>query len=325
MHHPKLKYHWAHYIPVEHITNQFWRGIQTKILDSLGSKDVFYTASESGAEQRQAAKRLRIVPKRYRRDVDGNPLLRSLGTSRIFHVSDIYNHFDLEVMKRLGTQELSKQEFLYHLVGDLENRASRMRTITARDWHAKVADILVTEMDTPNALQFVKALAVVPLDDKSWIAPSGKDIFFPTLDDIDIPIDLNLKLVDPKALEIPSRNQLFSALGVKNCPPKRVFQGIEDRYSNSKKKSSPPVASISTTQNVNHVKFVYWHHDKLPTDGSLLRLSLISGSMKSFYPTGSRKGKDGLIVLDQSENTLLQVCSPRHNQMSGKNTFNFPT
>jgi hypothetical protein len=251
----------------------------TKIHKGLASKPVFYAESDVYATKRLATE-LRIVPKKYR-DEDGNPLLRNLGALKVWHISEKYQISDLNVMKKLGTQELAGNEFLYHLAGDLDSSEPRMRTIKSDEWHTRVANLLVEEMKNPNAINFIKKLALVPLNNGKWVAPFNEEIVFPTLGGITIPIDLELTIVDQNALEIPSRKQLFSLLGVKDCLPQTVFQLIEQRYR---------AGTVNGPQSINHIKFVFWHHDKLSTRGISLQLAPSWVKGRWFYPNDDTNG-----------------------------------
>jgi hypothetical protein len=278
--HPTLKYHWVRYIPVDHVTNLFWRGIKTRIEASIRNEQVFYPESDTKFLLLRA-KDLRIVSAEYRDDV-GKPLLRNLGVSQIWHVSESYDSMDLSILMKLGTEQLRGQEFLYQLAGDLSDSQPRMRSIQSDDWHTRVANILLEQLKSSIGQIFIKSLNLIPLKDGRWVTSKGNETFLPTVGDIALPTDLALMVIDPKALEIPARKQLFARLGVKECSPQAVFLLIEKRYQYG------PGRTLA--QSLDHISFIFWYHDQLPTRGISLRLASSWPQGRWFSPHDVARG-----------------------------------
>jgi hypothetical protein len=223
-----------------------------------------------------------VVPEKYR-DGDGHPLLRCLGLNNVWHVSEMYQRRDLGVMRTIGTSDLDGSEFLYHVAGDLKASKPRVQTMESHDWQTKLAHCLIEELELKkgSAAQFLKKLALIPLDDGTWLAPNQRNIYFPTVDGIQIPTDLDLTLVESSSLEIPSRKQLFALLGVQDCSPATVFQSITEQYRRG---------GVYSSNSMKHIEFLFWHHDKLPVKGIGMKLFPSWGGGIWFSPTDETQG-----------------------------------
>jgi hypothetical protein len=79
-------------------------------------------------------------------------------------------------------------------------------------------------------------------------------MYWPDTDNSPIPSDLKLNLVEPSALQISERHNLFSLLGVGAADKEEVLKRIVRRYSAYK--------GVRLQDSISHLRYLYWHHDK---------------------------------------------------------------
>ncbi|TGO71885.1 hypothetical protein BELL_0517g00020 [Botrytis elliptica] len=251
--HDTLRYSWIRYIPRDIIADEFWGLLQARLYNELCISKFFYSMDGSCWKPNQ----LRILLDFFR-DEYSNPLLADLAAGETAYVSESYNvAIDIPISQQMKATHLGYSGFLERLEQDLNlNLDPRMKTKPSNSpWHVKVATILILIARKNDQKLNVQRLKIVPLDNGRWICPLNASIFFPTSDGIDILKGLPLNLVDKEALENSSRKELFSQLGVTECSPRQIFPLIELRY------KLPSFMSDSASD----VKFLFWHHEKLPT------------------------------------------------------------
>jgi len=205
---------------------------------------------------------LRIVPNIYKFG-PREPLLPDLDNGHSAYISDKYNQdLDLPILRKLGAEVLTISELIVRLKYDLHRKQPRMHSMPSEsDWQTRVADILTGAMDVAQYSSDIMLLPLIPLSKGTWVVPRNASIFFPTSGGIDIPTDLPLNLVDGDTLRNPSRARLFSKLGVTECSPLRIFPLIQQVY------QAKWIHGISWQAHISHVKFLFWHHDKMPDKG----------------------------------------------------------
>jgi hypothetical protein len=71
---------------------------------------------------------------------------------------------------------------------------------------------------------------LLPLEDGSWTSPASGTVYFPQFEGIDIPPDVNLRLISRNVTN-ESRKELFEALGVQTASAPLVRRQILHRYS----------------------------------------------------------------------------------------------
>lgn len=257
--HPKLKNSWVRYVPKDQIADDFWGRLQNKIMTALSSERVFFSRRESLLP----ASQLRIVTEEYR-DNERQPLLPDLRTGPTEYISEVYDEgLDLPVLRKLGTEQLTDYEFLKRLEQDLDQPHPRLYTRDlATTWHTKVANLLIRSLSHHS--EYVKRLKLVPLDSGNWIRSLNNHIYFPTSGGMEIPKDLPLNLLHPRALDNTSRRNLFVRLGATECKPPTVFPLISKRYGSY---------GVTLEQSLSDIKFMFWHQTELPSGKMDLRLA----------------------------------------------------
>ncbi|KAH8800361.1 hypothetical protein F5884DRAFT_891279 [Xylogone sp. PMI_703] len=313
--HPTLRHHWVRYIPTDSVPDDLWNRIQIKLHNAISSRSLFFSR-DNGRLWR--ANELRIVVPRNK-DEDGEPLFPDLAyPGPTAYISDIYDRvIDIPILKSVGLSILSVQDLLDRLAQDLDRLSPRMYSMSqSNQWHTRVADLLVSFMQHSGHTAFLKKLPVVPLGNGKWVRPHNASIFFPTSGGIEIPDGLpNLNLVDTGAMSNQSRKTFFSKLGVVECEPSRIFPLIEERHQSG---------GITSAQSVDYIRFIYWHHTKLPSRDLTIRLAPNFALNKQWFnPFYSSNGwtycprsEDlhamsryvGIVMPDQLDDQLRFVC-----------------
>lgn len=234
------------------------------LLAIVKERQVFFTLSEAPVMPSQ----LRIVPNIYEFG-SGEPLLPDLDNGHSAYISDKYNQdLDLPILRKLGAEALTISGLIVRLKHDLHRKQPRMHSMPSEsDWQTRVADILIKAMDVAQCSSDIMLLPLVPLSNGTWVVARNASIFFPTSGGIDIPTDLPLNLVDGDTLHNLSRASLFSKLGVTECSPLRIFPLIQQVY------QARRIKGISWQAHTSHVKFLFWHHDKIPDKGVEIRFA----------------------------------------------------
>lgn len=135
-------------------------------------------------------------------------------------------------------------------------------------WHTQVASLLILSLR--GHANFVTKLKIIPLSDGNYARPLNASIFYPTSGGIEIPDGLDLHLVEERALGNETRKKLFGKVGVTECDPSRVFPLIAQRYRSF---------GVTIKQSVADIKFMFWHHVNLPSEGLLVRLAPKDGQV----------------------------------------------
>ncbi|KAF7949568.1 uncharacterized protein EAE97_003077 [Botrytis byssoidea] len=254
--HDTLRYSWIRYIPTTAITDEFWGLLQPSLFGKLCTSKFFFSLDG----YRWAPHRLRVLQNTFR-DEHRNPLLADSIVGTSVYVSESYDASDIPILEKMKAKHLDTGDFLQRLEEDLvRTHDSRMKTTPlSSPWHTKMANLLITMGQDDSNKMKIQKLNIIPLDSGVWARPLNASIFFPTSGGVDIPKALPLNLVDGEALGNPSRKKLFSQLGIAECSPERIFPLIEQRYKLSNRK----------TDSVSDIKFLFWHHEKLPANCSI--------------------------------------------------------
>jgi hypothetical protein len=251
--HATLKYHWIRYLPVDGISDPFWKPLQTALIDSLGRQDFFF----NHVEKRATPSKLRIVSDIFR-DHENKPLFDD-ESAWFTYVSEKYSKHECTILRKLGAQSLTSNDFVSLVKLDLEkiNNTSRMKaSSSSTEWHTCVAKLLYASLGVLGMADQVRVLPLVPLTKGTWVVPKNASIFFPTCGGIPIPPGLDqLNIVSPEAVVNRERLALFERLNVRECKPVDAFDAIEKRYAKG--------GTISCSIMTSDLKFIYWHHNEI--------------------------------------------------------------
>jgi hypothetical protein len=317
-HHPMLRYRWVRYLTVDSIPDEFWSELQRDLINRLKSKLLF----ASSCEQRSFRSYIRIVPS-WLRDDDGNALLPDCNCAECgygAYISEGYDwDLDVPVLKKLGVRELSSEEFVHKLHVDLDKDSAIMWSKHVDDnWHTQIAEVLLKMMNEKNnpesLINQIRLLPLIPLIGKRPAPRKGSSVYLPSCGGIDIPRDLPLGLVQPETLRNEARAKLFNRLKIEECEPQHVIGLIEDASKMTGDRS------ISLEESVAHIRFLYWHHDKIPTPRPTIYMFDIHS--EKFNPKLTANGWT-YSPLQLEKYHLCQILDPENNpyELQGKVRF----
>ncbi|RYP49446.1 hypothetical protein DL768_004856 [Monosporascus sp. mg162] len=253
--HPTLRYQWMRYLPElsGHSWDPFWKGLVEKIKTAICGKYLILLRDVLFPVKLDQARRL------TQRQVNqyGNPLFDDLPSPHASYISTSYEEDDLEILGRLGLQNLPQNELLERVKLDLSKEDSRMKSpFTDDDWHSRAAWILSLpfKKNWHDEITATKKLDLIPLNSGKWVSSWDGDVFFPETDNkIPIPIDLSLQLVSPEAFRVNDRINLFRHLGVKFASNREIRTRI---IQNHRSRRVRCIFELS----LGHLRFLYLSH-----------------------------------------------------------------
>ena len=174
-------------------------------------------------------------------------------------------HNALPKLKTLGLRVMNIHDCVERIGRDARSSTSKMKSADD-DWHERVARILLVVFEKQHLerkIPYLKSLPLIPLGDQQWTSITDGAVFFPDTDDMPIPWDLGLRLIEPKAIKNATRKTLFTKLGVvdadKSIVRKLIWEKHRRRWDEITLKSS-----------VSHLRYLYWTRP-------LLRVSPFNG------------------------------------------------
>jgi hypothetical protein len=248
---PVLQYQWMDYIPEDDkISSPFWSELLTRIKESIKTTPVLWPRSRS---RLRLISQLKIVPSDLR-DIYGEPLVPDLPETKEIYLDQKYGIYGaLPKLKALGLQVMSIHDCIERIGRDAMSSTSKMKSAND-DWHERIARILLVVFEKPHLktrIPYLKSLPLIPLGDQRWTSITDGAVFFPDTDDMPIPWDLGLRLVEPKAIRNATRKILLTKLGVtdadKNLVRKLILEKHRSRWDEITLKSS-----------ANHLRYLYW-------------------------------------------------------------------
>lgn len=214
--HRTLCYQWMRYLPsrYSHVHDRVWTTLVETIHSCLQKTPVIWTRSQKELRLIKDMRRLTQVSL----DKCKLPLYPDLAPEE--YPSSDYLVKDLDLLTDYGLCRLSLDGFLTRVRKDLTERESSimMSPHTDNDWHSRVAKILFFAWH--HKAEKMKDLALIPTRDGTWKSASNafsKTIYYPYVNGYEIPGNLKLQLVDPKAQENCDRKNLFGRLGVQGA------------------------------------------------------------------------------------------------------------
>ncbi|KAF2183099.1 hypothetical protein K469DRAFT_690218 [Zopfia rhizophila CBS 207.26] len=279
--HP-LRYSWLNFLPTQPMEN-FWRSLNTEILGFLRAIPVLQTWER---RMWNRGSQLRIVPSYALHN--GLPIFKDLRDEQ--YLAPEYHPSHFETLKALGVEELTWPELLERLRADLVG-SQRMKTYPPEhDWHKSWAKLFLRAFRPPRQVDVcrqLKRLAIIPLTSGAWTSAPALStegvppIYFPKTNNIPIPDELGLHLVERRAASLSDRAELFRALGVKACPMRVVLTNIERLH----RRRGPFTARVPSM----HLQFRYlfhFHHDPTSLSRWLLvptQANTICGDKRPYF------------------------------------------
>lgn len=155
---------------------------------------------------------MRRIPQ-HMLDENGEPLFPDIEPEE--YLAPEYSARDLDALKNYGLRWLDIDGFLVRVRKDLDQWESSIikSPETGDDWHSRVAKILFDAwLDRAETME---SLALIPLKGGQWKSASdAKWIYYPNVDEYQIPTNLKLNLLVSEAARNRDRKRLFDRLGV---------------------------------------------------------------------------------------------------------------
>ena len=274
------------YLPSKSISQSFWAKLLPKILQLLKVTPILL--SRSGKSWKRPSQLKRLTPEAL--DDELKPLFDDLPDE--LYLSKGYESCEEAAFTMLGIQYITIGELLERVKADLMNPNSKMQSsMTSRSWHERSANLLLTPFKNNDLQQSqqIRKFCLIPLRDGSWVSSSKNKTFYPEDGRVPVPTDLGIQLVDPRALEVPSRMILFSALGVRAPKSQDVINLITGKYNKFN--------AVDLHHSIEHLRYMYW---KLPKDQKSLDRSIYvkDHANQPVYRAFLTFGKKDLIVDD---------------------------
>lgn len=286
--HSSLRYQWMRYLPDRNAAHWdgLWKSLVNSIAIRLGQTPVLYGRKKP--ELRLINDMLRLLTLYL--DSDALPLLDDGEPEQI--VSQHYTERDLELLRDYSLRNASLQELNSWLARDLQRgELSRMRDPrTSEDWHKRVATLfsLPFQNGWGSRMAELRLMDVLPLENGTWVSASSGPVYFAQVDGLDIPLDLNLRLIS-KAVANVSRQAFFRHLGVGTASASFVRLEILRRY-----RTHQSLPSLNDSR--DHLRFLYLTEASKSDDEPSYSKLHIADSDEQFH----RPCEERLYIVDKS-------------------------
>lgn len=250
--HSTLQYQWMRYLPQgnEFPWDPFWKRLIDGIKSRLRKTEVLQPRSHGNLRYIQDMRRFPggVL------DKHGDPLFDDLDPEE--YIASEYLFKDLDRLKEYGLDYMNIEDAIARVQKDLiQLCSSRMRSPeTDEDWHSRAAKLLSLPFckKWSGSIGKVRSLRLLPLASGPWVSTSNISVYYPHVNGVPVPRDLNLHLVDPRAAANAERKQLFDYLGVQAPSACHVRDLIMAKY-----KCTGIPANIDLSTSRNHLIFLY--------------------------------------------------------------------
>ncbi|KAL1600687.1 hypothetical protein SLS60_007075 [Paraconiothyrium brasiliense] len=301
--HP-LRHLWLQYLPKEEMRNNFWSQLFPSIKSRLQNMPVWQTW-EGGIFK---------LPSQVCRLVDiflheGEPIFSDLPHE--VYLAKEYSRALGGLPAILGVPAISWPEILSRIEADIVSPVSRLRTHAADDpWHHACAQLISNALKNSSSTTILrfKKLAIIPVNKgKSWtgapgVSPGGLNkIYFPTTEDIEIPTNIGLHLVDVAAASIPQRKELYRMLGVQECPTDEVLSKIQA-------KQTTLYSMFSAEDLSTEIRYLFYFHPHPASLKSWLRIpvgeskAVVTNCWPLYFLSTERYHTQNLLPTSYAEN-----------------------
>lgn len=317
-----FSYSWLNFLPPEISTGPL-SSVLEQIRALLWEESVLYAWSE---EKLATPHRLRILPAFFIHDQQ--PLFHDTAEQTVY-LSPRYDNSLIPKLRDLGLEDLSWDELIARLSSDVLGSSSTLKcTPLDDDWHAAFANFiekaLVASAKPKNGLKrianAIRGLPIIPLSDGTWAKPS-ETIYFPQLDDLNIPSDLAFDLVDPQALLTGAQRELYESLEVSDCDPSDVCA----RIINLHRRTSIKGSTSTTTLNVlSHLQFLHKFSPSVSrNDRKMLIAETSNGKFRRaksglFFPSDHEYHAERLIDTVRLKDSTLITARDRDKVLHGE-------
>ncbi|EPE09773.1 ino80 chromatin remodeling complex protein [Ophiostoma piceae UAMH 11346] len=271
--HDTLQYTWMRYLPhdSDYPWDNFWQGVIRVIKDRLARTPVLRPANHNYSHR--LIRDSRRLPNSMLDDA-GHPLISDIDP--VCYLSQEYRTQDLLLLQDYGLATMSTKKWLKLVQHDLGSPNSVIKSFKNQDGvDTRIADLLTTActsswLTTPctsslslsyNVRQMVWQLELVPLRDGRWVSVTTTPlVYYPRVggtspsQDLEIPLQLDINVVEARAAARAAWKRLFDSLGVKAASVKLVRKTIFEKYRQNN------FSFLQKSNFVAHLQFLYRSH-----------------------------------------------------------------
>ncbi|KAF4335668.1 hypothetical protein FBEOM_10468 [Fusarium beomiforme] len=221
--HPTLRYYWPLFLtPRVRDLDPFWSGIDADIRSWIAQNPVLIS---------QGVKHWRLISHLTILSVDaqdnaGNPLLDDPINDPF--LSSKYPPEVANTLKEYGLATLNSTQFLKLLELNFNNPRLRLFTMhRTKEWHGALARLLAKSFVDEEQSERIKSLPLLQLRDGSLASAASGPVYFPTAGNIDIPENLNLRVVSNSAGCGLYPRALYQQLGVLQATVVQLYHAVK--------------------------------------------------------------------------------------------------
>ncbi|KAF9887222.1 hypothetical protein FE257_010476 [Aspergillus nanangensis] len=232
---PVLCYAWPSFLPsLDDDMGSLWSPLSRSIRDLIAVTPVW--RSRHGNSLR-VIDSIVFLPEDFM-DNDGNPLLDDSSLDPF--ISTAYPAALEEIIE-----------------DDLESSTSRVKShgISA-DFHSRISQLLsriATEWE--EGMRPLNEIAILPLRNDEWVSANSGLVYLPKTGEIDIPADVDLRLLDPAAVANEDRKAFFIQMGAVEPSVGAVRSAILAKY-------SPLYSEVCMEDSRTHLRYLYLTHER---------------------------------------------------------------
>ncbi|KAF4439394.1 hypothetical protein FACUT_4149 [Fusarium acutatum] len=249
--HPTLCYYWPLFLtPRVRDLDPFWSGLDTDIRSWIAQNPVLISR---GVKHWRLISHLTILSADAK-DNAGNPLLDDPINDPF--LSSKYPPEVANTLEEYGLATLNSTQFLKLL--ELHFKRPRLRLFTihrTKEWYGALARLLSKFSVDEEQSERIKSLPLLQLRDGSLTSTASGSVYFPTTKNIDIPENLNLRVVSNSASCGLYPRALYQQLGVLQATVVQVRSLILDSFSHSKDLSLRDIKSYLRYLYLTHQSF----------------------------------------------------------------------
>jgi hypothetical protein len=213
-----MKYLWPYDLPSGTTNNDaslpeassFFEPAFSSILGQLRASPVL----ESCAGTMTVPSQMKFVPSDLFADQQSIPFVSTPRTAGRY-LSWNYPTWTIPGVSSLGVEELTSTEFLRDLDKTISQDPDIFRA-RSNAWHSQLADTLIKLATDEELMSILQGMCIIPLQNGTWASARGNSLFLSKNEtSMEIPIGIEILVVDPIAEADPIRRKLFKTLGVK--------------------------------------------------------------------------------------------------------------
>ncbi|KAH7216265.1 hypothetical protein DER44DRAFT_765808 [Fusarium oxysporum] len=253
--HPTLRYYWPLFLtPRVRDLGPFWSDLDAEIRSWIAQNPVLISRS---VKHWRHISHLTILSVNAQ-DNAGTPLLDDPINDPF--LSSKYPPEVADTLKEYGLATLNSTQFLKLLQLHFNNPRLRLLTMhRTKEWHGVLARLLSKFFIDEEQSERIKSLPLLQLRDGSLASAESGPVYFPTTGNLDIPENLNLRVVSNSASCGLYPRALYQRLGALQATVVQVRSLILDRFSDSKDLSLHDIKSYLRYLYLTHQSFNAQH------------------------------------------------------------------